>query len=130
MFDNYTYEKLDSEEAKTLTEIVNTEASTLSDFLLYHLEVINSTIEKLKSNESILVETSAISILLDVAFMSKKIITLINEKTDSIKITSSEVESFLINCNAVVNGVETIGKLNKEHMLETDSSDLLVYLAV
>ena len=130
MFDNYTYEELDSEEAKDLIKVINTEASTLSDFLLFNLNVVNITIEELSSDKSKLVQTSAIGSLLEVVFMAKKVVTLIEEKKASIKITSSEIESILINCKAIINGVETIGKLNKENMLKTDSSELLVYLVV
>lgn len=129
MFENFTYEKLDSEEAEELTEIINTEASDLSEFLLFHLKVVDSTIEELNSESSSLVQTSAIKYMLEAVFMAKKIITIIEQKKATIKITSSELESILINAKSLINGIEKVAELNKKHMLETDPSELLIYLS-
>lgn len=130
MFEKFTYEKLDSEEAEELTEIINTEASDLSEFLLFHLKVVDSTIEELNSESSSLVQTSAIKYMLEAVFMAKKIITIIEQKKATIKITSSELESILINAKSLINGIEKVAELNKKHMLETDPSELLVYLSI
>lgn len=130
MFEKFTYEKLDSEEAEELTEIINTEASDLSEFLLFHLKVVDSTIEELNSESSSLVQTSAIKYMLEAVFMAKKIITIIEQKKATIKITSSELESILINAKSLINGIEKVAELNKKHMLETDPSELLIYLSI
>ena len=128
MFNNFTYEKLDSEEAEDLIEIVNTEASDLSTYLLFHLEVINSTIEELKKDNAKLVQISAINVMLQAVFMAKKLLALIDGRRSSIKITSSEVESIKINAKAIINGIEKVAVLNKEHMLKVDPEELLVYM--
>lgn len=130
MFNNFTYEKLDSEEAEDLIEVVNTEASDLSTYLLFHLEVINSTIEELKKDNAKLVQVSAITVMLQAVFMAKKLLALIDGRRTSIKITTSEVESIKINAKAIINGIEEVAVLNKEHMLEVEPEELLVYMIV
>ena len=128
MFENFTYEKLDSEEAEDLIEVVNAEASDLSTYLLFHLEVINSTIEELKKDNAKLVQISAINVMLQAVFMAKKLLALIDGRRTSIKITTSEVESIKINAKAIINGIEEVAVLNKEHMLKVDPEELLVYM--
>ena len=130
IFENFTYEKLDREEAEELTEIINTGASDLSEYLLFHLKVVDSTIEELTTEDNSLVQTSAIKCMLETVFLAKKVITLIEQKKATIKITSSESESILINAKALINGVEKVAELNKKHMLEVEPSELLVYLVV
>lgn len=130
MFNNFTYEKLDSEEAEDLIEVVNTEASDLSTYLLFHLEVINSTIEELKKDNAKLVQVSAITVMLQAVFMAKKLLALIDGRRTSIKITTSEVESIKINAKAIINGIEEVAVLNKEHMLKVDPEELLVYMII
>ena len=130
IFEKFTYEELDSDEAKDLLKIINNESSVISEFLLFHLKVIDYTLEELNSENVNLVQTSAIKDMLKAVFMAKKIITIIEQKKATIKITSSELESILINAKSLINGIEKVAELNKKHMLETDPSELLVYLSI
>lgn len=130
MFEKFTYEELDSDEAKDLLKIINNESSVISEYLLFHLKVIDYTLEELNSENANLVQTSAIKDMLKAVFMAKKIITIIEQKKATIKITSSELESILINAKSLINGIEKVAELNKKHMLETDPSELLVYLSI
>lgn len=130
MFEKFTYEELDSDEAKDLLKIINNESSVISEYLLFHLKVIDYTLEELNSENANLVQTSAIKDMLKAVFMAKKIITIIEQKKATIKITSSELESILINAKSLINGIEKVAELNKKHMLETDPSELLIYLSI
>ena len=68
--------------------------------------------------------------MLQAVFMAKKLLALIDGRRTSIKITTSEVESIKINAKAIINGIEEVAVLNKEHMLEVEPEELLVYMIV
>lgn len=130
IFKEFTYEKLDSEEAEGLIDIINTDSSSITNFLIFNLNAVNVSIEQLLKNDSVLIQTSAVTGLLEAVFYAKKLVAIINGRRSSIKLTSSEVDSILINAKSIINGVEKIAVLNKEHMLATEPSELFVYLAV
>lgn len=130
ILENFTYETLDSEEIDLLTEMLNKEATDLNSFFLFNLEVIELSITKLNSNEKYLVQTSAVKELLEIVFLAKKIVALIDNRKDSIRITTSELESIKINANSIINGVEKVAELNKKNMVNKEPSELFIYLTI
>ena len=130
ILENFTYETLDSEEIDLLTDMLNKEATDLNSFFLFNLEVIELSITKLNSNEKYLVQTSAVKELLEIVFLAKKIVALIDNRKDSIRITTSELESIKINANSIINGVEKVAELNKKNMVNKEPSELFIYLTI
>ena len=130
ILENFTYETLDSEEIDLLTEMLNKEATDLNSFFLFNLEVIELSITKLNSNEKYLVQTSAVKELLEIVYLAKKIVALIDNRKDSIRITTSELESIKINANSIINGVEKVAELNKKNMVNKEPSELFIYLTI
>lgn len=128
MFKDLIYKNVDSEEITELVTIINEEPSEFNTFLLFHLEVINSSIESLSEDKAKIIELSAIKELVGTLYLAKKIESIFNERRKEIKITSSEAESIKINAEAIINGVEKVAELQKKNMLEVPSSILFVYL--
>lgn len=100
----------------------------LINFLLFNLEVINESIEQLSTDKAKLIELSAVRQLVKTLYLAKKIESIFSERSEEIKITSSETESIKINAEAIVNGVEKVAELHKKNMLEVPSAVLIVYL--
>lgn len=130
IFKELYYKNVNSEEITDLIKVINEEASDFNNFLLFHLEVINVSIEQLSNENAKLIELSAIRELVRTVYLAKKVEVIFSERKEELKITSSEMESIKMNAEAVVNGVEKIAVLNKENMLEVDPTVLLVYLTI
>ena len=130
IFKELYYKNVNSEEITDLIKVINEEASDFNNFLLFHLEVINVSIEQLSNENAKLIELSAIRELVRTVYLAKKVEVIFSERKEELKITSSEMESIKMNAEAVVNGVEKIAVLNKKNMLEVDPTVLLVYLTI
>ena len=128
MFKELYFKDVDSEDFTDLIEIINKEPSEFNHFLLFNLEVINVSIEQLSTEKTTLIELSAIRQLVATFYFVKRIEAIFSERTEEVKITTSEAESIKINVEAIINGVEKVAELNKENMLKVDPSILLIYL--
>ena len=128
MFKELYFKDVDSEDFTDLIEIINKEPSEFNHFLLFNLEVINVSIEQLSTEKTKLIELSAIRQLVATFYFVKRIEAIFSERTEEVKITTSEAESIKINVEAIINGVEKVAELNKENMLKVDPSILLIYL--
>ena len=128
MFKELVYTGFNSEEITDLIKVINEEPSELNQFLLFNLEVINESIEQLSTDKAKLIELSAVRQLVKTLYLAKKIESIFSERSEEIKITSSETESIKINAEAIVNGVEKVAELHKKNMLEVPSAVLIVYL--
>lgn len=128
IFKDLIYSDVDSEEIADLISIINEEPSDFNQFLLFHLEVIDKSIEDLSSETTKIIELSAVREIVRTLYLAKKIEAIFSERRKDIKITTSEAESIKINAKAIVNGVQKIADLQKKNMLDVPSSVLLVYL--
>ena len=128
MFKELVYTGFNSEEITDLIKVINEEPSEFNQFLLFNLEVINESIEQLSTDKAKLIELSAVRQLVGTLYLAKKIESIFSERSEEIKITSSESESIKINAEAIVNGVEKVAELHKKNMLEVPSAVLMVYL--
>ena len=128
MFKELVYTGFNSEEITDLIKVINEEPSEFNQFLLFNLEVINESIEQLSTDKAKLIELSAVRQLVKTLYLAKKIESIFSERSEEIKITSSETESIKINAEAIVNGVEKVAELHKKNMLEVPSAVLIVYL--
>lgn len=128
MFKDLIYKDVDSEEITELIGVINEESSEFNKFLLFHLDVINTSIEELSSEKTKIIELSAVRELVATLYLAKKILAIFSDRSEDVKITSSEVESIKINAEAIVNGVEKIAELQKKNLMEVPSSILLIYL--
>lgn len=128
MFKELIYTGFNSEEITDLIKVINEEPSEFNQFLLFNLEVINESIEQLSTDKAKLIELSAVRQLVGTLYLAKKIESIFSERSEEIKITSSESESIKINAEAIVNGVEKVAELHKKNMLEVPSAVLMVYL--
>lgn len=128
IFKDLIYKNHDSEEINELVKIINEEASEFNQFLLFHLDVINTSIEQLSTDKTKIIELSAIKDLVGTLYLAKKIEVIFSERSKDIKITSSEVDSIKINAEAIINGLDKVAELQKKNMLEVPPSILLVYL--
>ena len=128
MFKELVYTGFNSEEITDLIKVINEEPSEFNQFLLFNLEVINESIEQLSTDKAKLIELSAVRQLVGTLYLAKKIESIFSERSEEIKITSSESESIKINAEAIVNGVEKVAEVHKKNMLEVPSAVLMVYL--
>ena len=128
MFKELVYTGYNSEEITDLIKIIHEDPSEFNQFLLFNLEVINESIEQLSTDKAKLIELSAVKQIVGTLYLAKKIESIFSERSEEIKLTSSESESIKINAEAIVNGVEKVAELQKENMLEVPSAVLLVYL--
>lgn len=128
MFKELFYKDYDSEEITDLIEVINEEASEFNQFLLFNLEVINESITQLSTDKTKLIELPAVRQLAETLYLAKKLEAIFSERSEEIKLTSSESESIKINAEAIVNGVEKVAELHKENMLEVPSAVLFIYL--
>ena len=128
MFKDLSYKNVDSEEVTDLIKIINEETSEFNSFLLFQLDVINISIERLSESKSKIIELPAIKELVYVLYLSKKVLAIFSERNEEIKVTSSDVTSIKINAEAIINGVGTIAELQKKNMLEVPSGVLFIYL--
>ena len=128
IFKDLIYKNHDSEEINELVKIINEEASEFNQFLLFHLDVINTSIEQLSTDKTKIIELSAVKELVGTLVLAKKIEIIFSERSKDIKITSSEVDSIKINAEAIINGLDKVAELQKKNMLEVPPSILLVYL--
>ena len=128
MLKNFEYD-FSSEDAEFLLEVINKDSSSLNEYLLFHLDVIDQTLNRLNEKPNSAVQISAIKEMFEVYILSDKVLTLISKKRKSIKLKSSEVESVKINAKSIVNGVEKVAELNKEHLIKKDALILFLYLA-
>lgn len=129
MFKELSYKEMDSEEITDLINIINEEPSDLNSYLLYHLNVINTTLEQLSTDNTKLIELSAVKEMVATLYFAKKVEYIISKRTDEVKLISSEIESVKINLNSIVNGLENVAKIHKENMKEVPPSILFVYLS-
>ena len=128
MFKDLSYKNVDSEEVTDLIKIINEETSEFNSFLLFQLDVINISIERLSESKSKIIELPAIKELVYILYLSKKVLAIFSERNEEIKVTSSDVTSIKINAEAIINGVGTIAELQKKNMLEVPSGVLFIYL--
>ena len=128
MFKELIYKDFDSEEITHLIKIINEEPSEFNTFLLFNLDVINTSIEQLSTDKTKIIELSAIKELVRTLYLAKKIESIFIERSKEIKITTSESESIKINAEAIINGLEKVAELQKKNMLEVPPSILLIYL--
>ena len=128
MFKELVYKNFDSEEITELIKIINEESSEFNTFLLFNLDVINTSIEQLSTDNNKIIELSAVKELVGTLYLAKKIESIFTERSKEIKLTSSESESIKINAEAIINGVEKVADLQKKNMLEVPSSILFIYL--
>lgn len=128
MFKELVYTGFNSEEITDLIKVINEEPSEFNQFLLFNLEVINESIEQLSTDKAKLIELSAVRQLVKTLYLAKKIESIFSERSEEIKITSSESESIKINAEAIVNGVEKVAEVHKKNMLEVPSAVLMIYL--
>ena len=117
-----------SEEITDLIKVINEEPSEFNQYLLFNLEVINESIEQLSTDKAKLIELSAVRQLAGTLYLGKKIESIFSERSEEIKLTSSESESIKINAEAIVNGVEKVAELHKKNMLDVPSAVLFIYL--
>lgn len=129
MFKELIYKDYDSEEVTELIKIINEESSEFNQFLLFNLDVINTSIEQLSTDKAKIIELSAIKQLVGTLYLAKKVESIFIERNEEIKVTSSEVESIKINAEAIINGVEKVAELHKTNMLKIDSAILFIYLS-
>ena len=128
MFKELVYTGFNSEEITDLIKVINEEPSEFNQFLLFNLEVINESIEQLSTDKAKLIELSAVRQLAGTLYIEKKIESIFSERSEEIKLTSSESESIKINAEAIVNGVEKVAELHKKNMLDVPSAVLFIYL--
>lgn len=128
MFKELVYTGFNSEEITDLIKVINEEPSEFNQFLLFNLEVINESIEQLSTDKAKLIELSAVRQLAGTLYLGKKIESIFSERSEEIKLTSSESESIKINAEAIVNGVEKVAELHKKNMLDVPSAVLFIYL--
>lgn len=128
MFKDLIYKNVDSEEINNLVKIINEEGSEFNHFLLFHLDVINTSIEELSSGRTKIIELSAVKDLVGTLYLAKRIEAIFSERTEDIKIDSSIADSIKINAESIVNGIEKIADLQKKNMLEVPSGVLFIYL--
>lgn len=118
-----------SEDAEFLLEVINKDSSSLNEHLLYNLKVIDRTLTKLNEEPNSAVKVDSLKLMAEVYLLSDKVLTLISKRRKSIKLESSKLESIKINAESVVNGIEKVAELNKEHLIKKDALLLLFYLA-
>ena len=128
MFKELIYKDFDSEEITELIQVINEESSEFNTFLLFHLDVINTSIEQLSTDKTKIIELSAIKELVSTLYLAKKIEAIFIERRKEIKLTSSEADSIKINAEAIINGIEKVAELQKKNMLEVPSEVLFIYL--
>lgn len=128
MFKELIYKDFDSEEITELIQVINEESSEFNTFLLFHLDVINTSIEQLSTDKTKIIELSAIKELVSTLYLAKKIEAIFIERRKEIKLTSSEADSIKINAEAIINGIEKVAELQKNNMLEVPSEVLFIYL--
>lgn len=128
MFKELVYTGFNSEEITDLIKVINEEPSEFNQYLLFNLEVINESIEQLSTDKAKLIELSAVRQLAGTLYLGKKIESIFSERSEEIKLTSSESESIKINAEAIVNGVEKVAELHKKNMLDVPSAVLFIYL--
>ena len=128
MLKNFEYDPT-SEDADFLLEVINKESSNLNEYFLFHLDVINQSLIRLKEKPNSAVQISSAKEMFEVYLLSDKVLTLISKKRKSIKLKSSEVESIKINAKSIVNGIEKVVELNKEHLIKFDALTFFIYLA-
>ena len=128
IFKELYYKNVDSEEITELITIINEETSEFNTFLLFNLEVINESIEQLSESKKKLIELSAVRQLVGTFHLAKKLEAIFNERTEEVKITKSEFESYKMNIKAIINGIEKVAELQKKNMMEIDPSFLFIYL--
>lgn len=129
MLEDFIY-NINSEEAKTLLKLINEEGAELNQFLLFNLEVINYSLEKLEESSSSVIEVSAVKKLVHCYLLADKVVNLIGNKRKKIKLDSSVINNLKINAESVVNGVEKIAELNKKNMVNNDALTLFIYLGI
>lgn len=128
MFKELIYKDFDSEEITELIKVINEESSEFNTFLLFHLDVINTSIEQLSTDKTKIIELSAIKELVSTLYLAKKVEAIFIERRKEIKLTSSEADSIKINAEAIINGIEKVAELQKNNMLEVPSGVLFIYL--
>lgn len=128
MLKNFEYD-FSSKEAEFLLKVINNDFSSLNEYLLFHLEVIDVALTKLKEEPNSAVEVSAVKELFDVYLLADKVLTLTDKRRKSIKLKNSKFEAIKTNAKSVVNGVEKVAELNKEHLIKKDALTFFIYLS-
>ena len=88
MLEDFSY-NIDSEEAKALIKIINEEGAELNQFLLFNLEVINHSLEKLEGSSISVIEIGAVKKLVECYLLSDKVLNLIKNKRKKINSKSN-----------------------------------------
>ena len=128
MLEKFEYE-FNSEDAEFLLKVINKDLSSLDDYLLFHLAVIDKTITVLKRNSDLVINVDALKEMSEAYLISDKVLTLMEKRKESIHLEESKLESVKTNAKSIVNGVESIAKLNKEHLINKDALLLFFYLS-
>lgn len=118
-----------SEDAEFLLEVINKDSSSLNEHLLFNLKVIDRTLTRLNEEPDSAVKVDSLKKMSEVYLLSDKVLTLIARRRKSIKLESSKLESIKINAEAVVNGIDKVAEINKEHLIKKDALLLFFYLA-
>ena len=129
MLEDFIY-NIDSEEAKTLLKIINEEGAELNQFLLFNLEVINYSLEKLEEESSSVIEVGAVKKLVHCYLLADKVLNILEKKRKKIKLEASVIDNLKINAESVVNGIEKVAELNKKNMVKIDALTLFIYLGI
>ena len=93
--------------------------------MLFHLEVLDETITKLKEGNS-LVASSVIHIILFIDFIASSILDLTEAEEEHIKLPTSELETLRINCRSINNAVEKVAELQVNKLKTLEPKDVLV----
>ena len=93
------------------------------------MAVIDKTITVLKRNSDLVINVDALKEMSEAYLISDKVLTLMEKRKESIHLEESKLESVKTNAKSIVNGVESIAKLNKEHLINKDALLLFFYLS-
>lgn len=127
IFENYTIEDVPAVVKKDMIKTLNTEGTEFNSFLVKSLEILDSTLTRLKEANTI-IAASEIDVILAFEFTAKNLVLIIEHEKEDLKILSSEMESILINAKAILNAVESIRKLQTERLKGLTPEELLVAL--
>jgi len=129
MLEDFFY-NVASEDAEAVLKMINEDNKELNQYFLFHLEVINQSIETLTGTTNSVIEISAVKHLVECYLLADKVVNLIQKRRKKIKLKSSMVKTLKINAESVVNGIEKVAEYNKNNMVKTDALTLFLYMGI